>query len=33
VYIRKALEKFMQEQLPKLSIADQKKEIESILKF
>jgi hypothetical protein len=33
VYIRKALEKFMLEQLPTLSVADRKKEIENILKY
>jgi hypothetical protein len=32
VYIRKALEKFLQEQLPELSATDKKKEIDNILK-
>jgi hypothetical protein len=33
VYTRKALDKFMQEQLPTLSVAERKKEIENILKY
>jgi hypothetical protein len=33
VYTRKALEKFMLEQLPSFSEADRKKEIENILKY
>lgn len=33
VYVRKSLEKFMQEQVPTLSAADRKKEIENILKY
>jgi len=32
VYIRKELEKFMQEQLPALSVTDRKKEMDNILK-
>jgi hypothetical protein len=33
VNIRKGLERFMQEQLPALSVADRKKEIENILTY
>jgi hypothetical protein len=33
VYIRKALDKFMKEQLPTLPVAERKKEIENILKY
>jgi hypothetical protein len=33
VYLRRSLEKFIQEQLPNLSANDRKKEIENILKY